>query len=1363
MRKTAITFILIVLVLLAAGFYIALGSNHSSDTLQQALKGIKSAQDGRPGLYAFLQSHPELKVDSKGAPRVFTVTLITGDKLLVDKSKEGYRYAFITHHYTPGYSILKSHDGDLYFFPNNVDISRFSPELFSLKTLYHYQVEIGLRNIPIIIKFKPQIRSTEETLIESDLPIVKEAPHLALPIINGIAIRVPLEKTGTFFEEARTSRNINFVTLDHIRYVASGGYSPTLKDSVPWIGGTYAWSHHYNGSGVKIAILDTGIDPTHPDFYVNNHTKIIGMKSFVDFDFNNIPDESVQDLHGHGTHVAGIAAGTGAYLDNITGVAPGAELLVGKVLSNEGYGYDSWIISGIEWAVNNSADIISMSLGGTAYPIYDPLADAVNKAVDEGVLVVVAAGNEGDQGFFTIDSPGIADKALTVGAVYTYDSLVWFSSRGPTANGTLKPDVVAPGYDIISARASHTLMGLPATLKHVAASGTSMATPHVSGAAAIFLQVLENNFDLNTIQGLLGANKAEILKDAIVSTSLDYWGEPLLYGAGLINITNFLSLVEKKSFLIVHPARTELGLDKPNATITIYNPWDDNVTLLLFGQAFYGNVTGNTPSPPPSDAFTYPSSITVPAHSTYSFNVSVNTTKLARLDTYALELFFINATSGDIIEKALIGIDTFRPLNANPHSYVTLNVTYNGIPVEFEALAGYYTDAETGYPWVHEVYASGTGTGVIGPLYEDSVYYFIINSNLNATQLGMNTDAAFASIHYAIAVPPTPTNMTIDIDLSSYPQSVTIIPNNLYATGGEYYISLLLYNGQLTDYWETIFQLEGIGETNTTLIEGVSAAGDPTILSNVMLIPYNAGIDFEAQNIESLLVSNGEPQFNSHEPIKRFVRAFNYELLPNTIIVNPSEINYTIINTRAVITKEPVQVQSYLAHWTSNLQYSFPSFVGGKTGTIVVYMIDTNDDYYSSAGYAKATITSGDNRLDIEGTDALGMMENSTTYVFDPLLMPKGATLWTALYGYPSLDEYNFTGAYNQAHMFRETFFGSFTLQPHTVFPVYSMETKLNTNYTSIVEGNNPILGDTIWNYTRAVYLTHPSEEVSLKANLTAFENQLSFLSKAAMLRVNVTTVTNYTDISFLQYSYIGYSYGIGVRDIVPLAGFNELLNMIPLDTNAVFAVLFNMPTQGNISLTSTHIYLTGPGNILIPVPIISWDFNTLSDAIAYIIIDTSGMTPGSYGMLVEGMYNDTYGDTVNFALEVDPAFYIGISPGIPQIPVLSESFKGARGEALENITAGETIASEIRFAPGAFAYMPSLMSMLTPQNANLTIRLVTPSGEIEEIKMPLYNQTRFPMKTELLLPWGTTTFNLEVTLTVKGAGVLYNESFPGR
>lgn len=252
-----------------------------------------------------------------------------------------------------------------------------------------------------------------------------------------------------------------------------------LDSSVPVLGtAAIRQTHGFTGSGVKTAVLDTGTDLMHLDF----SGRIAAYANFTD-------SESVSDLNGHGTHVASIALGSGAASSGLyKGVAPESTLLSAKVLGDDGLGLNSWVISGIDWALDNGAQVINLSLGSDAPSDgKDPLSVACNQAVNLGAVVVLAAGNAGPQ-TGTIGSPAAARNPITVGNVKDDATLVETSSRGTTADGRQKPEIVAPGHNVIAARASGTNMGTPVDTFYTNATGTSMAAPHISGLCALMLQ-----------------------------------------------------------------------------------------------------------------------------------------------------------------------------------------------------------------------------------------------------------------------------------------------------------------------------------------------------------------------------------------------------------------------------------------------------------------------------------------------------------------------------------------------------------------------------------------------------------------------------------------------------------------------------------------------------------------------------------------------------------------------------------------------------------------------------------------------------------------------------------------------------------
>jgi len=286
-----------------------------------------------------------------------------------------------------------------------------------------------------------------------------------------------------------------------------------LDQAVPRTSVDLVWKRLKNeGEGMIIGICDTGVDVTHGDLA----GRILGTADFTgegDFDGN-----------GHGTHCATIAAGDGSRSNGkYRGAAPKAKLYITKGLDSAGQGSASSIADGIEWLHERGVHAISLSLGGTAQPnVKDILQVTCEAAVEAGVVVFCAAGNSGP-GERTIATPGVSTKVITVGASNDDDKVANFSSRGPTVDGFEKPDVVAPGVNIIAGRSKNTALGRVIDDYYVELSGTSMATPFAAGIA---LLMLEAKRDLTP----------EEIKVALENTALDLQtGNDNIEGEGRID------------------------------------------------------------------------------------------------------------------------------------------------------------------------------------------------------------------------------------------------------------------------------------------------------------------------------------------------------------------------------------------------------------------------------------------------------------------------------------------------------------------------------------------------------------------------------------------------------------------------------------------------------------------------------------------------------------------------------------------------------------------------------------------------------------------------------------------------------------
>ncbi|OQO94874.1 protease [Saccharomonospora piscinae] len=289
--------------------------------------------------------------------------------------------------------------------------------------------------------------------------VVTAAPDQADALVAASAERGPLAR----IEPERVVRAYTAPTADR---------SPADAESLTW--GLRALGVDDNtvtGAGIRVAVLDTGFATDHPDFTDRD----VEARSFVS-------GEDAVDGHGHGTHCIGTACGPRSPGQGPGyGVAPGAEIYAGKVLGNAGTGTDGDILSGIQWAVSNGCAVVSLSLGAPTRP-GDPHSETfetiARRALRRGTLIVAAAGNESDRAagvIAPVSHPANCPSILSVGAVDAEGAIAGFSC------GTVDPeravDVVGPGVDVYSA--------WPLPDRYHTISGTSMATPHVAGVAAL--------------------------------------------------------------------------------------------------------------------------------------------------------------------------------------------------------------------------------------------------------------------------------------------------------------------------------------------------------------------------------------------------------------------------------------------------------------------------------------------------------------------------------------------------------------------------------------------------------------------------------------------------------------------------------------------------------------------------------------------------------------------------------------------------------------------------------------------------------------------------------------------------------------
>ncbi|WP_306819978.1 S8 family serine peptidase [Streptomyces sp. DSM 40750] len=538
------------------------------------------------------------------------ITLVTGDTVDVDRGgrvvgvemgKGRSRTGYVTRH-IGGHTHVVPVDAI-----KLLNSGRLDRRLFDITQLVKdgYDDEHQKR-LPLIVSYRggqDQRADAEQALAAADADVERRLPavrgqSLVTDKQDAPQVWKALTNADSRAEGAvTTAPGVDRVWLDaRVRAVPRTAADAPADGTGPTrIGAPDAWRAGWTGKGVKVAVLDTGIDATHPDL----KGRVVAAKDFS-------ASGNTDDKAGHGTHVASTIAGSGtASAGKYRGVAPDARLLNGKVLGDDGSGEESGIIAGMQWAVQQGAKVINMSLGGTDTPGADPMEKAVNTlSASKGVLFAIAAGNEGPAEA-TVGSPGSAAAAITVAAVDRQDSLARFSSRGPTADDGLKPDLSAPGVDIVAARAKHGAIGEDADIKgYTTMSGTSMATPHVAGAAAILAQ---RHPDWNGTR-----IKAALMGSAKANTRLTAYEQ----GSGRVDAARAVTQT-----VVTEPASLAFG--------TQAWPHDDDTPItrtLAYRNTGTAPVTLSLEADGPAGVFTLtPARLTVPAGGTATATATADT------------------------------------------------------------------------------------------------------------------------------------------------------------------------------------------------------------------------------------------------------------------------------------------------------------------------------------------------------------------------------------------------------------------------------------------------------------------------------------------------------------------------------------------------------------------------------------------------------------------------------------------------------------------------------------------------------------------------------------------------------------------
>lgn len=478
----------------------------------------------------------------------------------------------------------------------------------------------------------------------SDIPVIEQGITTSpgssqvrrLSSLGMSAARVPKANAAQTW---RTLTGARTLVAGRTKVWLDGRRAFSLDESVKQIGAPQAWQQGFSGKGVTVAVLDTGYDPDHPD-----------LKDAVvqEAKFSDEPD--MRDNHGHGTHVASIVAGRG---EKYRGVAPEASLAIGKV-GEAGSLTESQALACMEWAaVEVKAKVVNMSWGGPDGPELDPLEQAVNTLSEQyGTLFVAGAGNMGREQ--SVYSPASADAALAVGAVDKQGRMADLSSQGPrVGDHAIKPELTAPGVEITAAAIGGGYRSM---------SGTSMATPHVAGAAAILAQ---RHPDWTGAQ----------LKAALIGSAAPAEGvTPYQQGAGIADLTRVLKqqVVAKQANLWA-PFPWNGDERVTTKTLTYVNSGDAPIDLDLSAQGEVLKLPAGK--------------VTVPAEGEASVSLTIDATGKEPGDYPGT----VTATSGDIMVRMLAGA------YVEPESYdVTVTaVGKQGRPVE---------------PQMGEIYDATTGT-----------------------------------------------------------------------------------------------------------------------------------------------------------------------------------------------------------------------------------------------------------------------------------------------------------------------------------------------------------------------------------------------------------------------------------------------------------------------------------------------------------------------------------------------------------------------------------------------------------------------------------------------------------------------------
>jgi len=606
-----------------------------------------------------------------------TVTLITGDVVRLDPvggpSIVPAAARDITGAAPPrlvSYSRYQQ-DGDWYLIPTDaiplIKADLLDTRLFNITGLLRQGYDDASSQVlPLLVEYADSGQARRAA------PLAGTKARRVLAGLNLTANDQPKKAAARFWTDLVRQANPGARSIrGGVRKVwLNARYRAALERSVPQVGAPAAWQAGYTGKGVTVAVLDSGYDTDHPD--------LAGRVSAAE-DFTGTGD--VEDRYGHGTHVAATVAGSGPD-GRHRGVAPDAKLAVGKVLDESGSGAEDWILAGLEWAVTEAgAKVVNLSLGGPTTDGTDPVSQAINQlSADHGTLFVASAGNRGANA--PVSSPASADAALAVSSVDSTDRISDFSSRGPRfGDGAMKPELAAPGEAIVAARATGTYPEIAGDPDHVPLSGTSMAAPHVAGAAAILAQQHPDWTGAQLKAALVGA--AAPARDSRVFD----------VGAGRLDVARAVTQPVRADVSTLD-VELDWGATGETRELTYRNDGSEPVTLRLSV-----SLTDTAGKPAPDGLVTLgTTTLTVPARGKAS--VPVRFAGQEQAGTYG---GVVIATAGDSSVRTLVGVRQA----AETHEVSIRVLDEQGMPTEASTeVIG--ADATTGGIW-----ESVTGSGTV--------------------------------------------------------------------------------------------------------------------------------------------------------------------------------------------------------------------------------------------------------------------------------------------------------------------------------------------------------------------------------------------------------------------------------------------------------------------------------------------------------------------------------------------------------------------------------------------------------------------------------------------------------------------------